>query len=119
MRVTVKLSTKDKNHFEEVRKDPLLKNKKTTIRMAISLGLLKMAQGKRAELKGNKIIKFNTGTIDPEGIFRVVAYLIIAKRLGASTDKNKIIIATKQELAENLAEAFVLGLAELYSHQWS
>ena len=86
MRVTVKLSAEDKKRFEEVRKDPLLENKKTTVRMAISLGLKKMSQGNRAVLRGNEIIKFNTGSIDPEGIFRVVAYYIIAKRLGASID---------------------------------
>ena len=119
MRVTVKLSAEDKSRFEEVRKDALLKNKKTTIRMAISLGLQKMSRGKRGILKGNEVIKFNTGTIDPEGIFRVVAYYIIAHRLGASIEKNKIILASKQELGETLAEAFILGLDELAGYQWS
>lgn len=118
MRVLVKLSTKDKNRFEEVMNDPLLNNKKIAIRLAISLGLEKLAQGNNVVQRGNEILKFNTGIIDPEGIFGVVAYYIISKELGASKNKNKIILASKQEIADKLAEAFILGLDELHEYQW-
>ena len=119
MRVLVKLSAQDRHRFEEVMKDPLLSNKKIAIRLAISLGLEKLVQGNDVVQSGNEILKFNTGTIDPEGIFGVVAYYIISKRLGASKDKNKIILASKQEIADKLAEAFILGLKELHEYQWS
>ena len=119
MRITIKLSEENKLRFEEIMKDPLMNNKKTAIRMAISLGLLKMSKGKKAVLKGKERLNFNTETIDPEGIFAVVAYYLISKELGASLNNKKVILASKSEIGKKLGEAFVLGLEELYDYNWS
>ena len=118
MRVKVKLSTDDIKHFETFLNEPLIRTKKTAIRMAIALGLSKMAEGEGLKLSGNEVFKFNTATIDPEGVFEVVAYYTIAKRLGASTNTKKIIVTKKDEIAETIAEAFVLGLKDITKLQW-
>jgi hypothetical protein len=117
MRINVKLTKEEKNQFETFQAEPLIKTKKTAIRMVIALGLSKMAEGKTKKLSGNEILKFNTATIDPEGVFEVVAYYVLSKRLGASVDKKKIIVAKKDEIAETISEGFVLGLKELPNFQ--
>ncbi|MFW9879041.1 MAG: hypothetical protein ACFFG0_38670 [Candidatus Thorarchaeota archaeon] len=119
MRVTINLTVENKKRFEEIMKDPLMNNKTIAIRMSISLGLLQLLQGKKASLKGKVQLKFNTGTIDPMGIFGVVAYYIISKQLGASKKNKKVILASKKEIVEKIAEAFILGLEELYDYNWS
>ena len=118
MRVTIKLSVENKKRFDEILKDPLINNKRIGIRMAISLGLMQMLQGKNTVIKGKENIKFNTGSVDPEGIFGVLAYYIISKELGASKKNKKVILASKEEIVEKLAEAFILGLEELYDYSW-
>jgi hypothetical protein len=100
---------------------PLINSKKIALRITIALGMAKMAEG--ASIKLNKaevveILQFNSAPVDPEGIFEVVAYYIISKRLGASVNKKKLIIANKEEIAETITEAFVIGLKELPNLQY-
>jgi hypothetical protein len=117
MRLKVKLSKEEKKLFETFQNKPLIRTKKTAIRMAIALGLSKMVEGESIKFTGNEIFKFNTTTIDPEGVFEVVAYYILSNRLGASINKKKIIVAKKEEIAETISEAFVLGLNYLPKFQ--
>ena len=118
MRVSVKLSKKENEQFDTFKNEPLIRTNKTAIRMVIALGLQKMADGDRLIGNGNEILRFNTATIDPEGVFEVVAYYIISNRLGASINKKKVIVANKEEIAEIIAEAFKLGLKEVQKSQW-
>lgn len=117
MRLKVKLSKEEKKQLETFQNEPLIRTKKTAIRMAIALGLSKMVEGDSIKLSGNEILKVNTATIDPEGVFEVVAYYILSKRLGASINKKKIIVAKKEEIADTISEALVLGLNDLLKFQ--
>lgn len=101
-----------------VKNNQLIKSKKIAIRLVVALGLAKMVEGENMKPQGSEIMKFNSTSIDPEGVFEVLAYYIISKRLGASTKKKKLIIAKKEEIDETLAEAFVLGLRDLPEIQW-
>jgi hypothetical protein len=113
MRVSVKLSKQDKNLMDDFMKESFFNNKKMMVRTAIALGLSKMMKGVRKEQKGNERFSFNTKTIDPEDIFEILAYYIISKQMGASISNKKIILAKKEELAELIGEALIIGISEL------
>jgi hypothetical protein len=85
------------------------------VRTAIALGLSKMVKNThiRPPGEGDETFRFNTKTIDPEGIFEVMAYNIIAFRMGASIKNKKIILARKEELCETIGDAFLIGITEL------
>ena len=118
MRVKAKLSAEEKKRFDTFQNEPLIRTKKIAIRIAIALGLSKMVEGESTKLKGDELIGFNTTTVDPDGIFEVIAYYIISQKMGASINKKKIILVKKEEIAETIAEAFVLGLYGLPMLQW-
>ena len=121
MRVTVNLSKADKNLIIKLCKDPLLNSRKLVVRLAIALGLSKLVSGYNIVKNetGSESFRFNTKTVDPEDIFEVMAYFIIAKRMGASKNNKKIILASKEELGETIGEAFLIGLQELPNFNYS
>jgi hypothetical protein len=115
MRITVKISKTEKDLIDRMNRELLLHTKKSMVRTAIALGLSKMVHDIHAEppIDGSETFRFNTKTVDPVGIFEVMAYYIIASQMGASIDNKKIILVSKEELSEKIGEAFKLGLNEL------
>jgi hypothetical protein len=115
MRVTVNISKTEKDLIYKMSKEPLLGTKKSVVRTAIALGLSKMVKNIHISPpgEGDETFRFNSKTIDPEGIFEVMAFYIVANRMGASINNKKIILAKKEELSQIIGIAFLNGLKEL------
>ncbi len=110
MRIETRVTKDQLDKFTAINKEWYIGTKKTAIRMLLALGLTRMLKGDKARETGSQNLSFNTGSVDPEGVFEVMAYYAISRRMGASRKKNKVIVTSSNDISAAMSEALIIAL---------